>query len=44
MAHVASLNFREISLWVSNQAWFEMADTEFDTQQWYEFSSYQRYI
>ena len=37
-AHVASLNFREIGLWVrpSNQAWFEMADTEFDVQQWYE--------
>ena len=38
MAHVACLNFRERSLWVrpSNQAWFEMADTEFDAQQWYE--------
>jgi len=37
-AHVASLNFCEISLWVrpSNQAWFEMADTEFDVQQWYK--------
>ena len=37
-AHVASLNFREISLWVwpSNQAWFETANIEFDAQQWYE--------
>ena len=35
---MASLNFREISLWVrpSNQAWFEIADIEFDAQQWYE--------
>ena len=31
MAHVACRNFRERSLWVrpSNQAWFDMADTEF---------------
>jgi len=38
MAHVVCLNFRERSLWVrpSNQAWFELADTEFDAQQWYE--------
>ena len=36
MAHVASQNFRERSLWVrpSNQAWFDMADTEFDEHQW----------
>ena len=38
MAHVACQNFRKRSLWVrpSNQAWFDMADTEFDEQQWYE--------
>ena len=38
MAHVACQNFRQRSLWMrpSNQAWFEMADTEFDEQQWYE--------
>ena len=38
MAHVVCLNFREKSLWVrpSSQAWFELADTEFDAQQWYE--------
>jgi len=38
MAHVACQNFRQRGLWVkpSNQAWFEMADTEFDEQQWYE--------
>lgn len=38
MAHVACQNFRERSLWVRprNQAWFELADTEFDEQQWYE--------
>ena len=38
MAHVASQNFRERSLWVrpSNQAWFDMADTEFNEHQWYE--------
>ena len=38
MVHVACQNFCERSLWVSpsNQALFEMADTEFDEQQWYE--------
>ena len=38
MAHVVCQNFRERSLWVrpSNQAWFDMAETEFDEQQWYE--------
>ncbi|XP_068741748.1 putative nuclease HARBI1 [Montipora capricornis] len=38
MAHVACQNFRERILWVrpSNQAWFDMADTQFDEQQWYE--------
>ena len=38
MAHVVCQNFRERSLWVrpSNQAWFDMVDTEFDEQQWYE--------
>ena len=38
MAHVACQNFHEIILCVrpSNQAWFDMADTEFDEQQWYE--------
>lgn len=38
MAHVVCQNFRERSLWVrsSNQAWFDMADTEFDEQQSYE--------
>jgi len=35
---MAGQNFRERSLWVrpSDQAWFDMADTEFDEQQWYE--------
>lgn len=38
MAHVACQNVRERILWVrpSNQAWFDMADTQFDEQQWYE--------
>ena len=38
MAHVVCQNFRERSLWVrpSHQAWFDMADTESDEQQWYE--------
>ena len=38
MAHVACQNFRERSLLMrpSNQAWFDMADTEFDETQWYE--------
>jgi len=38
MAHMACQNFCERSLWkrLSNQAWFDMADTEFDEKQWYE--------
>ena len=38
MAHVACQNFRKRSLWVrpSNQAWFDMADMEFDEQHLYE--------
>ena len=38
MAHVACQSFRERSLWMrpNNQAWFEMAETQFDEQQWYD--------
>ena len=38
MAHVACQSFRERSLGMrpSNQAWTEMADTQFDEQHWYE--------
>ena len=37
IAQVVIQSFRERSLWMrlSNQAWFDMADTLFDERQWY---------